>query len=137
LGVDFQALGQLAKAIHFGVPAFDIGTGGIGTGTRGRDDGHMRQLLAAKRESRNRGSSFLPKLSNSDQMSGSRAAALREFLLPHTIFMNNVEGSEKPSTYHILYVRHLLLQPVVGATVYRVTNARQQISDFASQLLLQ
>src|SRR5688572_11042683 len=70
-------------------------------------------------------------------MSGSRAAALRDFHPPHTIFANFIEASEKASTYHILYVRHLLLQPVVGATVYRVTNARQQIADFLSQVLVQ
>src|SRR4029450_12739213 len=86
----------------------------------------IRQLLAAKRGPRNRGPSFLLQQTNSDQMSGSRAASLGEFPPSSHNIRQVRRGSEKPSTYHILYVRHLLLQPVVGATVYRVTKRSQQ-----------
>jgi len=80
-------------------------------------------------------SSFLLNQNNSDQMSGCGAADLRE-ILP---FANNTgkvaEWAEKPSTYHILYVRRLLLQPVVGATVYRVTKTSQLSLPLSAQVV--
>ena len=68
-------------------------------------------------------------------MSGCGAADLREILPSASNIGEVVERAEKPSTYHILYVRRLLLQPVVGATVYRVTKTSQLIAVVSTQVL--
>jgi hypothetical protein len=68
-------------------------------------------------------------------MSGCGAADLREILPSANNIGEVVERAEKPSTYHILYVRRLLLQPVVGATVYRVTKTSQLSPIVSTQVV--